>query len=65
MTDKKKEQCTIPVVGSSNDVGVNLEFVGETYEIMEGVMFEKGTKSWLPTDEWERIKHEMTDWKVI
>ena len=49
----------------TNDVGVNLEFVGETYEIMEGVMFEKGTKSWLPTDIWEGIKHKMTDWKVI
>lgn len=64
-TDELVKKLTIPVVGSSNDVGVNLEFVGETYEIMEGVMFEKGTKSWLPTDEWEMIKHEMTDWKVI
>lgn len=52
-------------VSGSNDVGVNLEFIGETYEIMEGVMFEKGTKSWLPTDEWEKIKNEMTDWVVI
>lgn len=61
----ENKPCTIQGVGSSNDVGVNLEFVGETYEIMEGVMFEKGTKSWLPTDEWDKIKHEMTDWKVI
>lgn len=60
------EQCDIHVVSSSNDIiGVNLEFVGETYEIMEGVMFEKGTKSWLPTDEWEKIKNEMTEWVVI
>lgn len=58
-------QCAIHGVGSSNDVGVNLEFIGDTYEIMEGVMFEKGTKSWLPTDEWEQYKNKMTDWKVI
>lgn len=62
---KETRECTMSVVDSSNDVGVNLEFVGETYEIMEGVMFEKGTKSWLPSDELEKIKHEMTDWKVI
>lgn len=49
----------------SNDVGVNLEFIGETYEIMEDVMFEKGTKSWLPTDMWEKIKDEMIDWVVV
>lgn len=64
--NKPQEQpCNIRDIGSSNNTGVNLEFIGETYEIMEGVMFEKGTKSWLPTDEWEKIKHEMTDWKVI
>ena len=57
--------CTIHGDGSSNDVGVNLEFIGETYEIMEGVMFEKGNKSWLPTDEWEKIKNKMTDWIVV
>ena len=60
-----EKQCDIHVVSSSNDVGVNIEFIGETYEIMEGVMFEKGTKSWLPTDEWEKIKNEMTDWVGI
>lgn len=61
----ENKSCTTHGVDSSNDIGVNLEFIGETYEIMEGVIFEKGTKSWLPTDEWEKIKNEMTDWTVI
>jgi len=62
--NKKNGNLSISDV-SSNDIGVNIEFIGETYEIMEGVMFEKGTKSWLPTDEWYKIKDEMTDWVVI
>jgi hypothetical protein len=48
-----------------NDAGVELEYTGNTYEIMEGVMFEKGTRSWLPTDIWEDIKDEMVEWKVV
>lgn len=44
------------------DKGIELEYIGETYEIMEGVMFEKGVKSWLPTDIWESKKHEMLEW---
>lgn len=48
---------------NDNDPGVNLIFVGKSFKIM-GILFEKGTLSWLPTDEWEKIKH-MTDWEVI
>lgn len=50
-----------------SDDWVNLEYIGETYEIMEGVMFENGIKSGLPKDVWEEVKNEdsMKDWKVI
>lgn len=50
-----------------NDDWVSIEYIGETYEIMEGVMFEKGTKSGLPVDTWENIKNDesMKYWKVI
>jgi len=47
------------------DEGVTIKYVGETYEIMEGVMFEHGIKSWLPTDEWNKYKNEFKDWIVI
>ena len=49
------------------DDWVNLEYFGETYEIMEGVMFEKGTKSGLPKDIWESSKDDesMKWWRVI
>ena len=49
----------------TNDLGVNIEFIGETYEIMEGIMFKKGTKSWLPTNEWNKIKHQIINWRVM
>ncbi len=52
---------------SGSDDWVNLEYFGETYEIMEGVMFEKGTKSGLPKDIWESTKDDdsMKLWRVI
>jgi hypothetical protein len=63
LSDEK--QFDINGVSSSNDIGVNLEYIGETYEIIEGLMFEKGTKGWLPTNEWNRLKNKITDWVVI
>lgn len=44
------------------DKGVNIVYIGEPYEIMEGVIFERGTKSWLPSDMW--IPEEFPDWII-
>lgn len=44
---------------------VHLEYIGEPFEIMEDVIFEKGIKSGLPKELWEQIKDDMQTWKVI
>lgn len=44
-----------------------IEYIGPTYEIMEGVLFETGTLSCLPKDIWDNeTSQEMKDnWKAI
>ena len=35
---------------------IKLKYIGETYEIMDGILFEHGTESGLPKDIWETLK---------
>lgn len=66
LNEPQNPQLNIGDVSGSDD-WVNLEYIGESYEIMEGVMFEKGTKSGLPKDIWEQNKNDesMKFWVVI
>ena len=66
LNEPQDPQLNIGAVSGSDD-WVNLEYFGETYEIMEGAMFEKGTKSGLPKDIWESTKDDdrMKWWRVI
>ena len=67
-TSKNNETTQLGIAAvSGSDDWVNLEYIGESYEIMEGVMFEKGTKSGLPKDIWEQNKNDesMKFWVVI
>lgn len=47
------------------DDWVRLEYIGETYEIFEGLYFKKGTKSGLPKEIYEANKERYKEWKVI
>lgn len=61
---KETDEYILHDVDSSSD-WVNLEYVGESYKITKGVIFEKGTKSGLPKDIWENQRKKMTNWKEI
>ncbi len=53
-------------LSSKNNDWVVLEYIGESYEVTEGVQFKKGFKSGLPKDIWENIKNNesMKNWKL-
>lgn len=59
----RKKQLDIPVVSSSD--WVNLEYVGEPYNIEGVFFFDKGLKSGLPKEIWEKEKDKLTDWKEV
>lgn len=44
---------------------VYLIYTGESYEIMEGVIFEKGTRSGMPKSIWLENKDKFPDWVEI
>jgi hypothetical protein len=61
--ETQKQQLDIPVVSSSD--WVNLEYVGEPYNIEGVFFFDKGLKSGLPKEIWEKEKDKLTDWKAV
>jgi hypothetical protein len=59
----QNEQLDIPCVSGSN--WINLEYVGESYNIEGVFFFDKGLKSGLPKEIWEKEKYKLTDWKAV
>lgn len=56
---------TLPIATVSRNDWVNLEYVGEPYNIEGVFFFDKGMKSGLPKEIWEKEKDKLADWKVV
>jgi len=48
----------------ANDDLVEIEYIGESFDIEGTVFFEKGMRSMIPKEVWEKIKHVVTDFRI-